>query len=316
VNLFLQASLNGYLKFRENAFANLAGGLGLVGATLVEILLQGSWLGLASLMLALVCGELGTLVVAGLYLLAVFRQGPASPEARGARTRHLTIRKCIPFAASSVLGVAYNRFDVILVGALSTDAVVGLYGPASRLQDAMYLLPAVLASVLYPFASRMFSEEADPRSTRRLWLGLTGLAVLVSIVAAVAATILAPIVVPYVFGREYTGSIGAVQLIVWSVPIITVNAGLISLVNARHKARFTSFAFASAMMAVFVVDTALVPSMGAVGAAAGATFREVPCALVLLFGAYRSGLFKGVRRPRFRTRPARDVRASRLPHGR
>jgi O-antigen/teichoic acid export membrane protein/O-antigen ligase len=297
VNLFLQASLNGYMQFRENAFANLAGGLGLVGATLFEMVLQGPRLGLPSLMLALVCGEMGTLVVAGVYLLAVLRRGPASPEASGARTRHLTFRKCTPFAASSVLGVAYNRFDVILVGALSTNVVVGMYGPASRLQDAMYLVPSVLASVLYPFASRMYSEETDPRSTRRLWLGLSAVALPVSIAGAFAATILAPMVVPYVFGREYAGSISAVQLIVWSVPIITLNYGLISLVNARHKAHFASLALASALAAAFVVDIALVPSMGALGAAAGATVREVPSAIVLLFGVYRSGLFKGVALP-------------------
>ena len=82
------------------------------------------------------------------------------------------LRAAFPFAANTVLSIAYNRLDIILVAVLTTAAQLAAYAPASRLQDAVYLLPTALAVVALPQTSRMVAKDewlASAALVRLLW---------------------------------------------------------------------------------------------------------------------------------------------------
>ena len=54
----------------------------------------------------------------------------------------ISFRRSLPFAANAAMAQFYNRLDIILVATLTSATQVAEYAPASRLQDALYLLPA------------------------------------------------------------------------------------------------------------------------------------------------------------------------------
>ena len=56
-------------------------------------------------------------------------------------------------AANGLLAVVYNRIDVLIVGGLASVGQLSLYAPASRIQDALYLIPSSLESVAFPVMS-------------------------------------------------------------------------------------------------------------------------------------------------------------------
>jgi O-antigen/teichoic acid export membrane protein len=188
--------------------------------------------------------------------------------------------------------IAYNRLDVVLIAALSSAAVVGFYGPASRLQDTMYIIPNIASAVLLPHASRLYVvEQGRPHGTRVLWGRLVVAAMGVSIVAAALISFLAPMWIPRLLGSQYAPSVLPIQVIVWSVPLIAFNNSLAAVISGRHKAGFVTAGIAGALLVLGLIDILLVPAWGAPGAAVGATVREVPLALALLAGGRASGLF-------------------------
>jgi O-antigen/teichoic acid export membrane protein len=293
-NQFVQSALTGLFKFRRNSIANMAGSAGVLGGVGLQVVLVPSGLGVANLMLALCAGEVATLVVAGSGLLGSImsgaREGHDVPS-----TGALSFRRCIPFATSSFLSIGYNRLDVIVIAAIGSASAVGLYGPATRLQDAMYIIPGTAYTVIYPLFSRMLAEhDWDPARLRMMVAKVTIPTVVISLAAALAASIVAPIAIPLVLGHRYDGSVAPVQLIVWSVPAIAFNASLRAIVRAGHRAGVAAAADAAALATAILIDVMLVPRLGALGATAGATVREVPAALVLLWGASSCGLFRGL----------------------
>jgi O-antigen/teichoic acid export membrane protein len=247
---------------------------------------SGSDTSVAALLLALVIGESITVLVAWWQL------GESREAGEKGHDRAITLRAVTPFAGTSLMQVAYNRFDIVLIAAIASGATVGLYGPATRLQDLMFVLPGIASAVLLPYASRLFAiSPQDSSQTRAMWLRLAAGAIGGSIATALVVTIAAPTVIHAVLGIEYAGSVLPVQIIVWSVPLIAFNSTLAAVISGRRKAHFVTYAMAAALTTVVVVDIALVPSLGAVGAAIAATIREVPAAAVVLFGARESGLF-------------------------
>jgi O-antigen/teichoic acid export membrane protein len=285
--LALQSALRGHFRFREVATGTIIGRIGAVMTLLAALILGGSDMILEALLVSLAVGEMLTSAIALRQLRSVGeRQAPESYE------RVLTLHRSAPFAATSLMFVGYNRFDVVLIATLSSATVVGLYGPASRLQDMMVILPTIVEIVLLPYASRFFAMgQAGVAPTRSLWLRLTGVSVGISVAAAFLITYLAPTWIPRILGERYGGSIAAIQIIVWSVPFIAFNSALAAVISGRHQARYVTFGVAGALAAIVATDLVVVPIWGAAGAALGATVRELPFAFILLVGARASGLF-------------------------
>lgn len=285
--LALNAALRGHFRFREVAVGTALGRLGAVASLPVTLALAPTGASLDVLLLSLAIGEL---VSAGIAL----RQFRSIGEPDGPTTEApvLTLSRSAPFAATSLMFVGYNRFDVVLIAALSSATVVGLYGPASRLQDMMVLVPSIVEVVLLPYASRLFAlGQAGVGPTRSIWLRLTGISVGLSVAAALLITYLAPTWVPRILGMQYVGSIVPIQIIAWSVPLIAFNSALGAVISARHRAQYVTIGVAGALATIIATDVLVVPTWGATGAAFGATIREIPFALILLAGARASGLF-------------------------
>jgi O-antigen/teichoic acid export membrane protein len=291
--LVIQSALRGNFRFRDAAASTLGGRVGLLASFLLVLRFAPADHLVEFVLLSLAVGEAVTSV------LALWQLKSSKVSAAGQAAGHvLTFRRAAPFAATSLLQVSYNRLDVVLIAAISSTTVVGYYGLASRLQDLMYLVPNMVSVVLLPYASRLYTAGAGgAKETFSLWARLTVAAVGVSVVGAAIISSLAPAWIPHLFGTQYEGSVVPVQVIVWSVPLITFNLGLAAVVSGRHKAHYVSFGMLGALGAVVVTDIFLVPLLGATGAAIGATVRELPLAAVLIVGASASGLFGRVARP-------------------
>ena len=280
----LLSALAGELDFRSAAMASAWGRIATllfsIGATK---LVSGN--PVEALVWALAGGEAVSAISAA-WLLRT--RHPQDPAAMGSDLR---FRAGLPFALSGVMVVAYNRLDVIVVAALASSGVVGTYAPASRLQDALYIAPFAVSAVLFPLLSRMGADAVDRRKlVGTFWRG-TAASVAVSVGAALAAFLLVGPIIREA-APEYVDSIGPCRIIVWSLPIVAVNACLVSLLNAAGRADLVPYGIGTALISSMVLNVILVPVAEADGAAMAAGLREVPAALVLLTVAIRSGALR------------------------
>lgn len=308
VQVMVGAALVGLLDFRVAGIAlSLGRWTAALGAAVALLWLGGSALALA---LALCLGE----VIAIAYGLVRLRR--ASVHLRGGGVRASTVlshRAALPFAANSLIQMAYNRFDVLIVAAISSVGVVAAYAPASRTQDALLLFAAAAGPVTLPILTRLHAEEAGSASaSRATWAKITLVAVLSSMALASATWLVAPDLVPALLGETYRDAVSPIRIIVWSVPLIAFNSILAAVVNARRRPYFVTTAIAAAAATAALLAVALVPYLGADGAAIATTLREVPVAVVLLIGARQTGLFSRPTRSQKVGSAPRHLRSSRF----
>lgn len=287
VEVLLVAALEGKLDFRTSSMATSLGRWAAVLATTAVLFLPAR--PLAMFAFALCLGEVVAITVAAIRLRRIRSResGDRMPE-----SAVLSHRAALPFAANGLIQFAYNRFDVLLVAAISSAAIMAAYVPASRIQDAMLLIAATAGSVMLPTAALLHSDEAGSARTSRLaWARITLVAVFASLALSIFVWLVAPSAVPALLGETYQGAVSPIRIIVWSVPLIAFNSVLAAVVSARRRPYYVTAAIGAAAATAMLLTIVLVPPLGADGAAIAATLREVPVALVLIIGARRSGLF-------------------------
>jgi O-antigen/teichoic acid export membrane protein len=280
----LLAALTGEMDFRA---ASLASGWGRIAALLLSVgaatLVAGD--SIEALLWALAGGEAVSAILAARLL------GTRHPQDSVTGGSSMRFRAGLPFALSGIMVVAYNRLDVIVVAAIASSGVVGTYAPASRLQDALYIAPFAVSTVLFPLLARMGTDQGNRRKlVRTFWRG-TAASVAVSVVAALAAfLLLGPIIRN--FAPDYVDSIEPCRIIVWSLPVVALNACFVSLLNAAGRADLVPYGVAAALVSSLGFNLILVPVAEADGAALAACLRDVPAALVLITAAFRCGALR------------------------
>jgi O-antigen/teichoic acid export membrane protein len=190
----------------------------------------------------------------------------------------LTLIRALPFAANTILSLVYNRMDIVIVAALTTATQLDAYAPASRIQDAAYILPTAVTSVAFPlFAQRMFQRGVRPgRDAQTTFLIVVGLGVTVP--AILVLTLLTPQFIGIVLGSEFLGSVTATRILIWSIPFSVVNATLLSQLTAGPRPALSTWVFLTALISSVGMHVLLTPRFGAEGAAL-ASFSRDPISL-------------------------------------
>lgn len=299
------AALRGRLHF-GTATAALACGRWLTAVIALTALPSvGMTQGLAVFALAILAGEGLTLLLAA--SAAALGAVPSAPGLQPPQSGSLTLRAALPFAANSMLATAYNRFDVVIVAALTTPQQLGLYAPASRIQDALYLIPSAVGTVGLPTLSRVVHSQADPRAVRRLvrYMLVGGLGLTLPV--ALAGLVLAPVFVGVVLGSDYTGSVTPVRVLVWSMPLAAIGAPLLALLVSADKAVDSTKAFTAAFVVAVTLHLSLDWWWGATGAAIASLSRDAANVAATLYFVRRAGTLNG---GRVTIRPAERVSAT------
>lgn len=258
--VFLQALLQAEYHF---AFANgirllgplsgviLNGTLGIVGA-----------LSVASAMAAWLAGQvLGTLLLVGFVTRRMAGYGrPSAPLARrslafGGQTH-----------VSHVLGIGSWRLDQWIVGALAGSRELGLYSVAVAWAEALFLLPTALATVQRPDLVRAARERAGRQAAAVFRVGA-----LITLPLIVVLMLAAPLLCAGVFGDEFRGSIDDLRVLApGAIGVIALKLLGDALIAQRRPLPAT-VATAVGLVCTIVLDVALIPSYGGLGAAIAST---------------------------------------------
>src|SRR5579885_1038745 len=230
---------------------------------------------------AMLAGECSTLLLA--TMLAI---GEPDRHIRSNRNREpsvsLTLSASLPFAANSILAMAYNRFDVVIVAALTSPSQVASYVPASRIQDALFLLPGAMGTVALPFISRGRISPDHRLDVTEIVRRLTRIGLTVSFIATLLLGSFTRDFIRLVFGNAYLGAVHATQILVWFLPMAVVASPLLALLAGTDHAGDTTTVFGAAFGVAIVCHLLLDSRFGAVGAAVASLARD-PVALLVTY---------------------------------
>ena len=131
------------------------------------------------------------------------------------------IIEAIPLTISGVFLLIAFRVDTILLTIINGNEAVGLYNAAFGLMTALMFVPFVYVSAIFPMLSRLnvSSKELLKYSyeTSFKYLLILGLPI------AVGTTLLANPIILLIYKSGFTQSIVALQILIWSIPIIFIN---------------------------------------------------------------------------------------------
>jgi O-antigen/teichoic acid export membrane protein len=272
------AILRGRLRFGTAATTMAAGRVVTAIATIAAFLPDTMSGRMALVAAALLLGEIVTLAAS---LIAAFSLDEV-PRPTAARLR---LRSALPFAANSVLALAYNRLDVIVLVGLSSAAQLALYAPASRIQDGLYILPATLGIIALPLvAASTGRRESRLGFSRRLSKYGVALALAVTIPLFVfMRTILVD-----VLGPSYADAATASRILIWFLPFAALTAPLLAFLAAEGRATDTTAVFAVAFVVAMTLHFSLDWWWGANGAALASLLREPAAACTAIVLVRRS----------------------------
>ncbi len=172
----------------------------------------------------------------------------------------------------SLLGFAlvanqlFQTGDVMLLGVLSDQNQLGIYGAASRLILFLFGVYYLGAQALYPWLARQFAEGALDRRTAFSLLGGAGLC---GLGLGVAAYPFLGQLVGLAFGRAMVvaGAPGILKILVFVLPLELVMGTWGMMATAAGFNRLALKVTSLGALTNFLLNIFLIPGKGAVGAA-------------------------------------------------
>jgi O-antigen/teichoic acid export membrane protein len=186
------------------------------------------------------------------------------------------------FGAKAYVGrlmeVGNYRMDQWLTGAMVGPKELGLYSIAVAWAEMLYYLPGVIVLVARPDLVRSTLEQAVAK-TASLFRRVAFLALATSLALIVAA----PFLCTTVFGPRFHGSIADLRILALGAVGISGLELIKTALTAQRKPMVGSAAVGAAFVVTLVLDLALIPSHGGIGASiatsvaytAGAAFASV-----------------------------------------
>jgi O-antigen/teichoic acid export membrane protein len=181
-----------------------------------------------------------TISVAVGFVLTHRQVGPPKPAFERDIWRDLQVN-ALPFGAFVVVLNVYNYIDTIFLGTMRGVGETGLYGQAYQIYQGLTYAPAILASVLIPRLSHLWSVDraAHARVLRQCLAGT----VLLALALGGAVWLLAPLLLTSAFGSDAVAAASALRILasglVFIYAIWILHAAAISVFGQQLMLRTT-----------------------------------------------------------------------------
>jgi O-antigen/teichoic acid export membrane protein len=170
-----------------------------------------------------------------------------------------------PLFLSGIVISIYMKIDQVIIKQLLGAEEVGQYAAASRLSEAWYFIPMVIASSLYPAIISAKNKNKETYHSRLQ--NLYDLLVWLSIAIALPITFLSDTIIDLIYGSQYDKSGSILMIHIWTgvfVFIGVVFSGYLTIENQTKKAFYRTLL--GAILNV-ILNYLLIPIYGIKGAA-------------------------------------------------
>ena len=190
------------------------------------------------------------------------------------------------YGLAAVLYPIFFQISTVLLKYLDGNIEAGIFGIGLAVMTAIYLIPATLYQKF--LLSKLYRWAVH--DTEKFWLVYRhgNLAMLVSgVVLGVMVVLVAPWIVPLVFGEKYHGVIPVLNVLAWCIPIRFLSTGVGSaLLNEQHM-RYRVYVMGISAAVVVLLNLAWIPTHHELGAAAATVIGEVVLLLTMYVGVRR-----------------------------
>ena len=247
--------------------------------------------GAVALMIAFVVAKIASASYAGGQLFC--RVFPVRPDL-DPRTLFRTARTILTFGIGNMLGMASQRINVIMVSLWADITTVGHYAAATKIMEIGMIVTNVFAPLLLSRMAHNFSAKGnrDPNWFGAWYEGLFALVV----PTCVGVWVFAELILETLFGKAFGDALWILRILMIYVLTETADIVMSVILKAAHRQRQDALCLAFNPLTNIVLNLALIPVLGPIGAAIGrvaggavsATLRHLLIAQVLDSGELAS----------------------------
>ena len=200
------------------------------------------------------------------------------PSAQALRNNEPSVGQVIsgawPFGLAGIFYLIYFQSDIILVKYIVDDVAAGIYNVAFVVMAAVYLFPSVLyQKFLLPKLHRWAYHDSG-RLARIYRVG--NIVMLASgVLAMLILWLLAPPVLPWLFGGDYRDAVALVMILAVAAPFRFLASSAGAMLVTRDYMRLKVKLMGGAALVNIVLNLFLIPEYGAVGAAVATVLSDV-----------------------------------------
>lgn len=198
-----------------------------------------------------------------------------------------------PFGLTGVFYFSYVQGGLILVAHLTSPGSVGLYNVALTILAALYLFPTVVFQKLLMPRLHRWAAANDARLHRSYQLGNRCM-LAAGLAAGGLTALLAPVLIPLVFGKAYQASVPLLMILAACVPFRFLTTSASSIMTGREHIQLLNGCIGAAFLCNIVAGFLLIPRFGLAGAASSLVLGEALWTLLVVIAA--NHIMRGRRR--------------------
>jgi O-antigen/teichoic acid export membrane protein len=235
--------------------------------------------GLMGIIMAAVLASIAIFGTSGFFMLRRFVIPSFSLDREFCKK---SVKEAFPLALVAIFAMLYFGIDSVMLSIMKGDAPVGIYNAAYNLILGIVIIPTVFTMSIYPLLSRYFKTSIN--SFRSLYERSIKYLLILAIPTGVGTTLIAPKIIDFLYGVEYTGSALALQLLVWGGVTWFVSLGVNTALRSSNRQKTLAWIAGTAALINILLNLLLIPQMSYVGAGIATIITEF---FVLFAGLYK-----------------------------
>lgn len=190
------------------------------------------------------------------------------------------VRGGLPFLYITLVYVLFYRMDVLMLQKMKGEAAVGWYGAAYELVNGFYFIPIILSTALFPVFSRQSSTSLE--ELRESCGYALKYLLMMAVPLSVGLWILAPEIIPLLYGDRFLLSIGTLQVLSATLCLFFPDEILAYVLTSLDRARELVLINIAGLATNIALNLWLIPVYGHRGAAV-ATVMALAVATLLTY---------------------------------
>lgn len=215
----------------------------------------------------------------------------------------IMLKESLPLVFSAVFISIYYYIDQIMLGVISTKIDLGYYSAAQRIVQGLSMFYVIILISFSPQITYFFKK--DKKRLKFLLEKMNKITLAIAVPLGIGGTVFAPEIINFIFGDEYSRSIFAFQILIWSQAIVFVSACYGNALVMCNKQNKYLYGVALGAAVNIILNYMLIIKYSLYGAALATVITQLA-----VFAYMRSALNKNIIKISFRQYIAKPLLAS------
>lgn len=177
-----------------------------------------------------------------------------------------------PIGIALLFNLIYFRIDVLILSNFRSSTEVGLYGLAYQFFEAALAIPIFFSNAIYPPLANFYkvNKQRFQKEVKNWLFILSGVSILLTITMFSVSHL-----IPSIFGRNFGGSVPALQILSIGFPFFFISALLWHLIIIYDRQRYLTLIYGAGALFNLVANLIFIPRNGYIAASIITVVSEV-----------------------------------------